>query len=157
MPGAVDPIPPEYASAVPYIIVPDAASALDFYRRAFGAIELYRLSAPGGMVVHAEMRIGAAIVMLASAVPQMDAYPAAHYGGTPVSIVVYVEDVDRLAAVAAEAGCSVLRPPADQFYGVRGATLKDPFGLRWMFSTQIEAVTPAEMQTRMDAMMAARG
>jgi PhnB protein len=145
-------IPPQYASAMPYLVVPDGAAAMDVYKRAFGAIELYRLAAPNGAVVHAEMRIGSAIIMLASAAPRMDAHPAAHYGGTPVSIVVYVEEVDSFVSRACAAGCTILRPVTDQFYGDRSAALTDPFGLRWMFATHIEDVSPAEMQARMEKM-----
>jgi PhnB protein len=145
----VEPIPPQYAAAMPYLIVPDGAAALDFYQHAFGAIELYRLAAPNGAVVHAELRIGAALLMLASAAPRMDAYPAAHYGGTPISVVIYVEDVDHFVAKACAAGCTILRAVADQFYGDRSAALTDPYGLRWMFATHIEDVTPEEMQSRM--------
>jgi PhnB protein len=157
MADPVLPIPPQYAAAMPYLVVPDGAVAIDFYKKAFGAIELYRLAAPNGAVVHAELRIGAGILMLASAAPRMDAYPAAHYGGTPVAIVVYVEDVDGFVARALEAGCTVLRAVADQFYGDRSAALTDPFGLRWMFSTHVEDVSPTEMQARMQQMFEERG
>jgi PhnB protein len=160
MTTAVDPVPPHYAAAIPYLVVPDAAAALAFYKQAFGAIELYRLTAPNAAsahVVHAELRIGAATIMLGSAVPKMNIHPAAHFGGTPVFVSVHVEDVDRFVAHAINAGCTLERPVETQFYGDRTAAVTDPFGLRWMFQTHIEDVTPAEMQTRMEALMAARG
>jgi PhnB protein len=141
----------------PYLAVRGAAAAIEFYRRAFGATETMRLSEPGGRLGHAEIRIGTARVMLADENPDYGVRGPEAYGGSPVTIHLYVEDVDAVARRAVAAGARVLRPVEDQFYGDRSGRLQDPFGHVWIVSTRKESVEPAEMQRRMDALMAQAG
>ncbi len=149
MTSPVNPIPDEYKAATPYLICNGAASAIEFYQRAFGAIELFRMGGPGGKVGHAEIRIGKhAMIMLADEHPEIGAVSPQTLGGTPVSIYIYVEDVDALATQAQAAGAKVLRPVATQFYGDRSVFLEDPFGHKWGFATHVEDVTPDELQRR---------
>ena len=141
-------------SVVPYIIARGAADAIEFYKRAFGATELMRMVAPSGQVGHAEIRIGdTAIVMLADEFPEMGFRGPQSIGGTSVLLMVYVPDVDTFAKRAEAAGAKILRPLADQFYGDRSGTLKDPFGHTWTFATHVEDVPPDEMKRRADAAM----
>lgn len=149
-------IPDGYATVTPYLIVRDGAKALDFYKRAFAATELYRLAAPDGKVLHAEMQIGNSRIMMAEEVPQMGARSPQALGGSPVSILLYVEGVDARVQQANAAGAKVVRPLQDQFYGDRSATLEDPFGHVWTIATHIEDVPPAEIQKRAEAMMKQR-
>jgi len=143
---AVAPVPPGYASVTPYLIVGGAAKAIDFYQRAFGAVELFRLEGPDGTLGHAEIRIGNSPVMLADS---MGGYPdPLMLGGAAVSFMLYVPDVDAAFARAVAAGATVRRPVADQFYGDRTGTLADPFGHVWSLSTHIEDVAPEEMDRR---------
>jgi PhnB protein len=146
---AVKPIPEGYHSITPYLIVRGAANALDFYQRAFGAEELFRVSAPGGKVGHAEVRIGDSVVMIADEHPEMDCRSPQHYGGTPAFLMLYVEDVDARVLQAVAAGAKLLRPVQDQFYGDRSGTLVDPFGHLWTLATHKEDLTPAEIEQRM--------
>jgi PhnB protein len=152
MANKVKPIPDGYHSVTPYLIVDDGTRAIDFYKRAFGAKELMRMPAPGGKVGHAEIKIGDSVIMLADEAPEMEARSAKHYGGSPVSLMVYVEDVDTLFPQAVGAGAKEVRPVTDQFYGDRSGTVKDPFGHSWHLSTHKEDVSPEEMKKRMDAM-----
>jgi len=152
MANKVKPIPDGYHSVTPYLIVDDGARAIDFYKRAFGAKELMRMPAPGGKIGHAEIKIGDSVIMLADEAPEMDARSATSYGGSPVSLMVYVEDVDKLFPQAVAAGGKEVRPVADQFYGDRSGTVKDPFGHSWHLSTHKEDVSPEEMKKRMEAM-----
>ena len=144
---AVAPIPAGYHSVTPYLIVKDAVKALDFYKRAFGATELLRLDNPDGTIAHGEFKIGDSPVMFAEA---MEGYrdPKA-IGGSPVSFMIYVPDVDRVFARAIAAGATEQRPVADQFYGDRTGTLVDPFGHVWSIATHVEDVSPEEMDRRM--------
>ena len=153
----VKPIPDGYHTVTPYLIVKDAASAIEFYKKAFGATEAMRLSEPGGRIGHAEIRIGDAPIMLSDEYPEMDVRSPQSLGGSPVLIHLYVDDVDALASRAVAAGAKLLRPVADQFYGDRSGTLTDPFGHRWMIATRKEDVSAAEMQKRYDALMKAGG
>ncbi len=143
---AVAPIPAGYHSVTPYLIVDGAAKAIDFYQRAFGATELFRLPGPDGKLMHAEMKIGDSPVMLAD---EMENYrgPKA-LGGTAVSLMIYVTDVDRVFAQALAAGATAQRPVADQFYGDRMGTLTDPFGHVWSIATHVEDLTPEEIDRR---------
>lgn len=125
---AVKPIPDGYHTATPYLIIKNAGAALDFYRRAFGAVELMRLVAPTGEVGHAEIRIGNSVIMLADEMPNMGFRSPSALGGSPVSILLYLENVDERFKQAVDAGAKVVRPLQDQFYGDRSATLEDPFG-----------------------------
>ncbi len=151
---AVDPIPAEYAGATPYLIVKNAAEALDFYGSAFGAETLLRLDAPNGAVAHAEIKIGQAIIMLAEENPTTQMIGPNTLGGTPVSMLLYFADVDAQLETALAAGASVLKPLEDQFWGDRMATIKDPFGHIWSLATHIEDVPQDEMERRFAAEMA---
>jgi len=151
---AVKPIPEGYEGATPYLIVKGAAAAIEFYKKALGAVELFRLPAPGDMVGHAEIKIGSAIVMLADENPDWGNRGPHALGGTPVSLMVYVPDeVDARFQRAIDAGGVVKKPMADQFYGDRSGTFVDPFGHVWALGIHIEDVAPEEMATRMAKMM----
>jgi PhnB protein len=153
----VKPIPKGYHTATPYLVMKGAADAIEFYKKAFGAKEMVRMPGPGGSVMHAEIKIGDSPIMLADEVPQIGHRGPHALGGTPVTIVLYVKDVDTLAAQAIAAGATVQRPVIDQFYGDRSGTFADPFGHVWMIATHIEDVPPEEMRKRMQAMMAQQG
>ncbi|HVO13587.1 MAG TPA: VOC family protein [Alphaproteobacteria bacterium] len=140
--------PDGYHSATPYLIVNNAAAAIDFYKRAFGAAELLRMDMPGGRIGHAEIKIGDSPIMLADEVPEMNARGPHAIGGTPVSIMLYVNDVDAVVKQAETAGAKVTRPVADQFYGDRVGGLEDPFGHHWHVATHKEDVPPEEMARR---------
>src|SRR5688572_21651118 len=146
------PIPEGYHTVTPYLIVRDAARAMDFYKRAFNATELVRMPGPGGKIMHAEIKIGDSPIMFADECPEMKALGPQTIGGSPIFIILYVEDVDSLFAQATAAGAKVERPLENQFYGDRSATLMDPFGHRWTISTHIEDVSPEEMNRRMAAL-----
>jgi PhnB protein len=148
MASAVKPIPEGYHSVTPYLIVKGAAQAIAFYEKAFGAQELYRMQAPDGRVGHAEMRIGDSRIMLADEHPEVDARSPQTVGGTPVTIHLYVEDVDATVARAAAAGARITRAVADQFYGDRMGVLTDPFGHVWSVGTHKEDVSEEEIQRR---------
>jgi PhnB protein len=151
---AVKPIPDGYYTATPYLIVKGAARALDFYKQAFGAQELMRFPMPDGKVGHAEIKIGNSPIMLADEFPEMGHKSPESLGGSPVSIMLYVPDVDKTFAQALKAGGKELQPLKDQFYGDRSGTLTDPFGHVWTVSTHKEDVSPEEMDRRHKAMMA---
>jgi PhnB protein len=145
---AVKPIPDSYHSVTPYLIVHDAAAALDFYKKALGAVELMRMPAPNGRIGHAEIRIGDSPVMLADEHPEIGAKSARTIGGSPVSLMVYVEDVDARVAQAVAAGATLSRPVANQFYGDRTGGVDDPFGYHWYLATHVEDVPPDELEKR---------
>jgi len=146
-------IPEGYHTATPYLIVKDGAAAIDFYKRAFGARELMRMPDPSGKkVAHAEIKIGDSPIMLADESPEMDARSPQALGGSPVSILLYVEDVDTVVKEAVRAGGKLERPIEDKFCGDRSGSLKDPFGHTWHISTHKEDVSPEEMKKRMAAM-----
>jgi PhnB protein len=147
-PKKVKPIPDGYHVITPYLIVRGGVAALEFYQRALGATELCRMDMGGGKVGHAEMRIGDSIVMLADEHPEMGYKSPQAYGGTPVSLVLYVEDVDALVQQAVDAGAKVTRPVQDQFYGDRSGTVVDPFGHVWTIATHKEDLTPEEIGKR---------
>lgn len=151
--GNVKPIPDGYPRAMPYLIVDGAAKALDFYKQVFEAKERMRMPAPQGKVGHAEITIGDSVIMLADEHPQMDARAPRAFGGSPVSIMVYVPDVDATVKTAVAAGAKVTRPVEDMFYGDRTGTIDDPFGHRWHIATHIEDVPPEEMERRVAAAM----
>src|SRR5687768_15131298 len=131
-------IPPGWEGALPYLIVEGAAAALDFYARALGATIQDRIEGPGGKVMHAELKVGRALFMLADAFPDMGCHGPKHLGGSPVSIIIYVEDVDAAFARAIQAGGKEKSPVRDQFYGDRSGTFVDPFGHTWTLSTHVE-------------------
>ena len=151
MSDGVKAIPEGYEGATPYIICRNAGAAIDFYKKAFGAEELFRIGSPG-MVGHAELRIANAIIMMADEHPEMGIVSPESLGGSPVSMMIYVEDVDAFTANAVAEGLTVLRPVQDQFYGDRSGQFKDPFGHLWAFATHKEDVSPEEMNKRAAAM-----
>ena len=146
----VKPIPDGYHSLTPYLIVDGAAEALEYYKKAFGATELFRMD-HGGKIGHAEMKIGDSPFMLADGHPEIGYKGPKAYGGTPVSLMIYVEDCDAIYKQALDAGGTELKPLQDQFYGDRSGTLTDPFGHVWTVATHKEDVTPEEMDKRMAA------
>ena len=147
---AVKPIPDGYEGITPYLICKNADAAIEFYKKAFGATELFRIGQPG-MVGHAEMKIGNAIFMLADEFPDMGALSPQTIGGSPVSLYIYVEDVDSFTEKAVAEGLEVLKPVTDQFYGDRSGAFKDPFGHIWGFATHKEDLTPDELSERAKA------
>ena len=151
---AVNPIPADYAGVTSYLIVRGAAKAIDFYKRAFGATELFRMPM-GDRIGHAEIRIGRGVVMLADEMLDMGHKSPQTLGGTPVSLLFYVTDVDTVFARALAAGGKEVKPLQDQFYGDRSGTLTDPFGHVWTVATHVEDVAPDEMDRRMKKMQQA--
>ena len=149
---AVSPVPAGYHTLTPYLIVDGGARALAWYAEAFGAKEVLRLSAPGGRIGHAEIEIGDSRIMLADANPDMGAKGPEAFGGSPVSLHLYVPDMDAMMAKAVAAGATVKSPAEDKFYGDRLGSLVDPFGHTWHLSTHIEDVTEEEIERRMKAM-----
>jgi PhnB protein len=145
----VRPIPEGYHSVTPYLIFKGAAAAIDFYKKAFGATELFRIPDDRGKLVgHAELKIGDSHIMLADEYPEMGYLSPQTLGGTPVSILLYVEDVDTTLPRAVAAGAKVVQPIKDQFYGDRSGTLHDPFGHVWTIATHIKDVSPEEMMAQ---------
>jgi PhnB protein len=149
----VKPIPEGYHSVTPYLIMNRAVAALDFYKKVFGAKELFRFPTPGGMIGHAEILIGDSHVMLADepedpAHQQMGYKSPAAFGGSPVSLMLYVEDVDAVSKQAVAAGAKELQPVTDKFYGDRSGTVLDPFGHIWTIATHKEDVSSEEMRRR---------
>ena len=151
--SSVKPIPDGYHTATPYLIVEGAARALEFYKQAFGASELMRMPGPDGRVMHAEIRIGDSPIMLADEVPEMGYRGPQAYGGTSVSLMLYVEDVDAAFEKAVATGATVVRPLQNQFYGDRSGTVVDPFGHVWTLASHVEDVSPEEIDARFGAMM----
>jgi PhnB protein len=145
----VKPIPEGYHSVTPYLIVSGASRAIEFYKQAFGAEEVVRMPTPDGKVAHAEIRIGDSMVMLADESHDANARSPQSIGGTPVTIVLYVSDVDAVAAKTVAAGGKMIRPVANQFYGDRAGGFEDPFGHIWHIATHVEDVSPEEMSRRM--------
>ena len=144
-------IPDGYHTATPYLIVQNAAEAISFYQQAFGATELIRLIAPNGAIGHAEVKIGNSPIMLADESPD-EGFRGPHtLGGSAVSILLYVEDVDALFDQALVAGAKALRPVKDQFYGDRAGTLEDPFGHVWTLATHKEDLSSDEINQRAEA------
>ena len=148
MSGEVRPIPEGYGTVTPYLIVNGAARAIEFYKQAFGATETFRMERPDGRVGHAEIKIGDSHVMLADEHPEMGARGPQSIGGSPISLVLYVEDVDTTVNRTVEAGAKLTRPVANQFYGDRTGGVEDPFGHAWYVATHVEDVAPEEMQKR---------
>jgi PhnB protein len=142
------PVPDGYHAITPYLIVAGGAKALEFYGRAFGAIERERMQDPSGKIRHAEISIGDSRVMLADEHPEIGALGPGTIGGSPVSLHLYVEDVDAVVGQAVAAGAQLTRPVADQFYGDRVGGITDPFGHRWFIATHKEDLTSAEIHRR---------
>jgi PhnB protein len=145
---AVKPIPEGYHTLTPYLIVKGAGAALDFYAKAFGAVELYRMADPSGRVGHAEIRVGDSRFMLADEFPERGAVSPRGREGHSVTFLLYVPDVDAAFARAVAAGGRAVRPVQDQFFGDRSGTLEDPFGHQWTLATHVEDVSPEEMERR---------
>jgi len=146
----VKPIPEGYHSLTPYLIIDGAADAIEYYKKAFGATELFRMD-HGGKIGHAELKIGDSPIMLADENLEMGFRGPKALGGTPISLMIYVDDVDTIYPRALEAGGVEMKPLQDQFYGDRSGTLTDPFGHVWTVATHKEDVTPEEMDKRMAA------
>lgn len=147
--NAVQPIPDDYPRVTPYLHVKGASDAIGFYKDVFGASERGRMGGPNGTVMHAEIEIGESLIMVADEFPDMDAYAPGHFGGSPVSIHVYVQDADATFAAALAAGATSLNEVADQFYGDRTGTFQDPWGHKWHVSSRFEDVSPEELEQRM--------
>jgi PhnB protein len=151
----VKPIPAGQHSITPYLVIKDAAKAIEFYKKAFGAKELMRMADPNGdRIGHAELEIGDSRIMLADEYPDFGFRSPEAYNGTPVSLLLYVEDVDKVSRQAVAAGAKELRAVADQFYGDRMGTFQDPFGHVWSIATHVEDVSVDEMQKRAAAAFA---
>ncbi len=150
----VRPTPKGYHAVTPYLSVKGAASAIAFYKKAFGAKEIMRMPGPGGTIGHAEIQIGDSRIMLADEYPEMNFRSPQAFGGTPVAISLYVQDVDRVVKKAIAGGAKVLRPVTDQFYGDRSGSLEDPFGHVWHVATHKEDIPMKEVKKRAAAMAA---
>ncbi len=151
----VKPIPEGYHTITPYLIVADVTAAFEFYKIAFGASVLDSFAGPDGKIVHAELKLGDSPFMIGGTCEKMQARDPNAYGGSPVGIILYVEDADASFNRAVGAGAKVLRPLTDQFYGDRSGTVTDPFGHNWTISTRKENVSPEEMRKRIQAMPSA--
>ena len=154
MAGKVNAIPSGYHSLTPYLVVNDASRAIDFYTQAFGAKETVRMGGPGGKIGHAELKIGDSMLMLSDEIPGSGTRSPQSLGGSPVSVFMYVENVDSVFDQAVKAGAKADKPPEDMFWGDRFGHLTDPFGHLWAIATHIEDVAPEEMRKRAQAAMA---
>ncbi|HJT71896.1 MAG TPA: VOC family protein [Terriglobales bacterium] len=148
---AVKPVPDGYHSVTPYLIIKGASRAIDFYKTAFGAQEIMRFPGPNGTIGHAELRIGDSVIMLADEQQAHFRSPES-YGGSPVSLMIYVPDVDKTFKQAVDNGAKEIRAVQDQFYGDRSGNLVDPFGHVWTIATHVEDVSAEEMKRRMEAL-----
>ena len=155
MTSTVKPIPEGYHTVTPYLIINGAADAIEFYKKAFGATELFRMAQPDGKIGHAEIKIGDSPIMLSDEHPEMGFRGPKSLGGSPVSILLYVENVDAVVQQATAAGAKIDRPVEDKFYGDRSGSLTDPFGHLWHIATHKEDVSPEEMDKRAAAAGAA--
>jgi len=149
----VKPVPDGYPRLTPYLSVDGASDAIAFYKDVFGAAERFRLDGPDGRVGHAELEIGNSVLMLSDEWPEGGIRAPGAYGGTPVMLSLYVDDVDATVQRAVDRGATVLRPVEDQFYGDRSGQLTDPWGHRWSVATHVEDVPPDEMARRAAAVM----
>jgi PhnB protein len=154
MPGKVNAIPTGYHSLTPYLVVNDGSKAIEFYKQAFGAKEINRMAGPGGKIGHAEVKIGDSIMMLSDEMPGSGNRSPQSLGGSPVSIFMYVENIDSAFDQAVKAGAKADMPPQDMFWGDRFGKLTDPFGHQWALATHVEDVAPQEMEKRAKAAMA---
>jgi PhnB protein len=141
-------IPKGYNSVTPYLVIKGAAKAIEYYKKVFGATEVVRMNGPDGRIGHAELKIGDSHIMLADEFPEMGHQGPIALGNSPVSILLYVEDVDFTVERAVADGAKILKPVADQFYGDRMGFIQDPFGHRWGVATHKEDVSPEEMEER---------
>lgn len=157
MPSQAKTIPQGFRSVTPYLTVNDAARALEFYKRAFGAQEVMRMDGPGGKIGHAEIRVGDSLIMIADEMPGSSIRSPQSLGGTTGGVFLYVDDVDAVYRQAVAAGAESEAQPTDMFWGDRYGRLKDPFGHSWSVATHKEDVAPAEMQRRMQDFMSKQG
>ena len=144
--------PDQYHTITPYLTVKDGAAAIDFYKKAFGATELFRMAQPDGRMGHAEIRIGDSCIMMSDEFPEMGVVSPTTVGHTTAALLVYVDDADKTFSTAVSLGAKVNKPMADQFYGDRSGTVVDPFGHKWTIATHKEDVSPEEMERRMAAL-----
>ena len=149
----VKPIPDDYPRVIPYLAIDGASTAIDFYKKVFGSTERMRMDAPDGKIGHAEISIGDSVIMLADPFPEAGNKTPKDVGGTPVTIMVYVEDVDACYQRALDNGASAINKVEDQFYGDRSGSFEDPFGHHWHIATHVEDISPEEMEKRAAAMM----
>ncbi len=152
---ATKPIPEGYHTLTTYLAVDDASEAIDWYKQAFGAKERLRMDGPEGTIGHAELEIGDSLIMLADPFPQSQTRPPKELGGTTAGVFMYVEDVDAVVQKAVKAGATTTMEVADQFWGDRFGSIKDPFGHSWSIATHVEDVSPEEMADRSKEAMAA--
>jgi len=145
---AVKPIPDDYPRVIPYLSVDGAAAAIEFYTQVLDAKERMRMGGPDGRIGHAELQVGDSVIMIADPFPEMGAPSATALGGSPVTVMVYVEDVDAVFAKALSLGATELDAVADQFYGDRAGSFSDPWGHRWHIATHVEDVAADEMERR---------
>jgi len=145
----VDAVPKGYATVSAHLVCKGAGEAMDFYAKAFGAKDRGRMAGPNGVVVHGEMKIGDAIIMLGEEMPEQGALSPLAIGGSPVTLMMYVKDVDAAFAKATAAGCTTVMPPANMFWGDRYCRVADPFGHQWAIATHIEDMSMKEMSKRM--------
>jgi PhnB protein len=150
-------IPEGYHTVTPYLAVDDAAAAIEYYAKAFGAKETVRMDGADGMIAHAELEIGDSRIMLSDPFPHASTKPPKELRGTSVSIFMYVEDVDSVVKQAVDAGATITMEVADQFWGDRMGSIQDPFGHSWSLGTHVEDVPPEEMEERAKAAMASMG
>lgn len=150
--STVKAIPAGHRTVTPYLTIKNGVKALEFYKKAFGATESYKLLMPDGRLGHAEIRLGDSVIMLSDEFPEFGGKAPQTLGGSAVSIHLYVEDVDALFKRALAAGAKERKPVMDQFYGDRSGQLEDPFGHLWWVATHKEDVAPEEMQKRVRAM-----
>jgi len=155
MTATTKPVPEGYHTATPYLIVANAAKAIDFYKEAFGAAEIMRLANPEGKIVHAEIKIGDSPIMLCDESPKCNAFSPLTIGGTPISLFLYLKDVDAIVNRAIAAGATLVMPVADQFWGDRCGSVADPFGHKWTVATHTEDVPPDEIAKRAKALFEA--
>jgi PhnB protein len=146
--ATVQPIPEGYPQITPYLCVDGASAAIDFYSEVFGATERMRMDDPDGRIGHAELQLGDSVLMLADEYPELGIRGPKTIGGTPVTMSVYVEDVDSVVDRAVKAGAKLLRPVEEKFYGDRAGQFEDPFGHRWSVATHVEDMSPEEMAKR---------
>ncbi|NVN89817.1 MAG: VOC family protein [Desulfuromonadales bacterium] len=156
MATSIKPIPDGYHTVTPYLVIKDAAKAIEFYTEVFNAMECMRLPNPEGKLMHAEIRIGDSSIMLCDESPNCNAFSPLTIGDTAVSIMLYVEDVDAVVNRAVAAGAVLVMPVADQFWGDRMGSITDPFGHKWSVATHVEDVPPEEIRARVKALFDAQ-
>ena len=155
--AAVKPIPDGYPRVTAYLAIDGAGEAIEFYKKIFGAKERMRLPGPDGRIGHAEIQLGDSVIMMSDAMPEMGSVDPKKLGGTAVTLVVYVEDVDATFKNAIKAGAKETQAVEDKFYGDRAGQIEDPWGHRWSIMTHVEDVSPEEMEKRMAAMNSQQG